>query len=125
MSRSALAALAVVVALAASVAAHHSPVMFDRTATKTLVGTVVQFTWTNPHSAIQLDVKNESGGVERWGVELGSPQSMARNGWRSNIIKPGDVVTVVVNPLKSGEFGGIFVSLTLPDGRKLGGRAVE
>ena len=125
MSRSALAALVVVVALAVSVAAHHSPVMFDRTASKTLVGTVVQFTWTNPHSAIQLDVPNESGGVDRWGVELGSPQSMARNGWRSNIIKPGDKVTVVVNPLKSGEFGGIFVSLTLPDGRKLGGRAVE
>lgn len=125
MSRTVLASLALVAALAASVAAHHSPVMFDRTATKTLVGTVVQFTWTNPHSAIQLDVRNESGGVDRWGVELGSPQSMARNGWRSNIIKPGDTVTVVVNPLKSGEFGGIFVSLTLPDGRKLGGRAVE
>ena len=125
MSRTALASLALVVALAASVAAHHSPVMFDRTATKTLIGTVVQFTWTNPHSAIQLDVRNESGGVDRWGVELGSPQSMARNGWRSNIIKPGDMVTVVVNPLKSGEFGGIFVSMTLPDGRKLGGRAVE
>jgi hypothetical protein len=125
MSRTALASLALAVAFAASVAAHHSPVMFDRTATKTLVGTVVQFTWTNPHSAIQLDVRNESGGVDRWGVELGSPQSMARNGWRSNIIKPGDTVTVVVNPLKSGEFGGIFVSLTLPDGRRLGGRAVE
>ena len=125
MSRSALASLVLVFALAASAAAHHSPVMFDRTATKTLVGTVVQFTWTNPHSAIQLDVRNESGGVDRWGVELGSPQSMARNGWRSNIIKPGDTITVVVNPLKSGEFGGIFVSLTLPDGRKLGGRAVE
>ena len=125
MSRTALASLALVVALAATGAAHHSPVMFDRTATKTLIGTVVQFTWTNPHSAIQLDVRNESGGVDRWGVELGSPQSMARNGWRSNIIKPGDMVTVVVNPLKSGEFGGIFVSMTLPDGRKLGGRAVE
>ena len=125
MARTVLASLALVVALAASVAAHHSPVMFDRTATKTLVGTVVQFTWTNPHSAIQLDVPNERGGVDRWGVELGSPQSMARNGWRSNIIKPGDMVTVVVNPLKSGEFGGIFVSLTLPDGRRLGGRAVE
>ena len=125
MSRPILASLALVAALAATAGAHHSPVMFDRTVTKTIVGTVVQFTWTNPHSAIQLDVKNESGGVDRWGVELGSPQSMARNGWRSNIIKPGDTVTVVVNPLKSGEFGGIFVSLTLPDGRKLGGRAVE
>lgn len=125
MTRSLFAVLALVAALVASAAAHHSPVMFDRTVTKTIVGTVVRFTWTNPHSAILLDVPNESGGVDRWGVELGSPQSMARNGWRSNIIKAGDKVTVVVNPLKSGEFGGIFVSLTLPDGRTLGGRAVE
>ena len=125
MSRTLFTSLTLVVALAASMAAHHSPVMFDRTVTKTIVGTVVRFTWTNPHSAIQLDVPNESGGMDRWGVELGSPQSMARNGWRSNIIKAGDKVTVVVNPLKSGEFGGIFVSLTLPDGRTLGGRAVE
>jgi hypothetical protein len=125
MSRTLFTSLTLVVALAASTAAHHSPVMFDRTVTKTIVGTVVKFTWTNPHSAIQLDVPNDSGGVDRWGVELGSPQSMARNGWRSNIIKAGDKVTVVVNPLKSGEFGGIFVSLTLPDGRTLGGRAVE
>jgi len=125
MSRTLFTSLTLVVALAASMAAHHSPVMFDRTVTKTIVGTVVKFTWTNPHSAIQLDVPNDSGGVDRWGVELGSPQSMARNGWRSNIIKAGDKVTVVVNPLKSGEFGGIFVSLTLPDGRTLGGRAVE
>ena len=125
MPRSALASLVLVAALAMPVGAHHSPVMFDRTVSKTIVGTVVRFTWTNPHSSIQLDVPNDSGGVDRWGVELGSPQSMARNGWRSNIIKPGDTVTVVVNPLKSGELGGIFVSLTLPDGRKLGGRAVE
>ena len=125
MPRSAFVSIALVLALAAAAGAHHSPVMFDRTVSKTIVGTVVRFTWTNPHSSIQLDVANESGGVDRWGVELGSPQSMARNGWRSNIIKAGDTVTVVVNPLKSGEFGGIFVSMTLPDGRKLGGRAVE
>jgi uncharacterized protein DUF6152 len=115
----------IVMVAVASVAAHHSPVMFDRSVSKTLVGTVVQFTWTNPHSSIQLDVANGSGGVDRWGVELGSPQSMARNGWRSNLIKAGDKVTVTVNPLKSGEFGGIFVSIELADGRKLGGRATD
>ena len=110
---------------AVAVAAHHSPVLFDRAVTKTLVGTVVEFTWTNPHSSIQLDVPNASGALERWGVELGSPQSMARTGWKSSILKPGDKVTVVVNPLKSGEPGGIFVSLVLADGRKLGGRATD
>ena len=125
MKRAFLACVALVVLAALPVAAHHSPVMFDRSVSKTLVGTVVQFTWTNPHSSIQLDVPNESGGVDRWGVELGSPQSMARNGWRSNLLKAGDKVTVVVNPLKSGEFGGIFVSIELADGRKLGGRATD
>jgi hypothetical protein len=125
MIRSIVVCVAVVLAVTASLTAHHSPVMFDRSVQKTLVGSVVEFAWTNPHSSIQLDVPNAGGGVDRWGVELGSPQSMARNGWRSSIIRPGDKVTVVVNPLKSGEFGGIFVSITLPDGRKLGGNAVN
>ncbi len=108
-----------------SLVAHHSPVMFDRTVNKVLVGTVVEFAWTNPHSSIQLDVPNESGGVDRWGVEMGSPNSMVKVGWRSTLVKTGDKVTVVVNPLKSGEHGGIFVSITLADGRKLGGRATD
>jgi hypothetical protein len=115
----------VIAALTVSLSAHHSPVMFDRSVRKTLVGTVVEFAWTNPHASIQLDVPNESGGTDRWGVELGSPNSMVRTGWRSSILKPGDKVTVVVNPLKSGEFGGIFVSITLADGRTLGGNAVN
>jgi hypothetical protein len=125
MKRSLIACLVVMVAAAASAAAHHSPVMFDRAVTRTLVGTVVEFAWMNPHSSIQLDVPNDKGGTDRWGVELGSPQSMVRGGWRSSTLKPGDKVTVVVNPLKSGEFGGIFVSLTLADGRKLGGRPTD
>jgi len=107
-----------------SIAAHHSPVMFDMQKTQTLEGTVVEFAWTNPHSSIQLDVAT-SAGVERWGVEMGSPNSMVKAGWKSNIVKPGDKVSVAVHPLKSGEHGGIFMSITLADGRKLGGRAAE
>jgi hypothetical protein len=126
MNRSRVVSVAIGVALATvAAAAHHSPVMFDRTVTKTLVGTVVEFAWTNPHASIQLDVPKEGGGTERWGVELGSPNSMVRNGWRASTLKPGDKVTVVVNPLKSGEPGGIFVSVLLADGRKLGGRATD
>jgi hypothetical protein len=126
MTRSTLSCIVVLVAVAAgSLAAHHSPVMFDRSVRKTLVGTVVEFAWMNPHASIQLDVPNEKGGTDRWGVELGSPNSMAKAGWRSTVLKPGDKVTVVVNPLKSGEFGGIFVSLALADGRTLGGRATD
>jgi hypothetical protein len=126
MNRSTLSCVAAFVALATiSLSAHHSPVMFDRSVRKTLVGTVVEFAWMNPHASIQLDVPKDGGGTDRWGVELGSPNSMVRNGWRSSLLKPGDKVTVVVNPLKSGELGGIFVSITLADGRTLGGNAVN
>ena len=126
MKRALLACLALVVTIAGgSLLAHHSPVMFDRTVKKTLVGKVVEFAWTNPHSSIQLDVPGPNGSVERWGVEMGSPNSMAKAGWKSTLLKPGDTVTVVVNPLKSGEPGGIFVSITLADGRTLGGRATD
>jgi len=118
-------ASAVAVILAGvALAAHHSPVMFDMTKTQTLEGTVVEFAWSNPHSSIQLDVQTPTG-VVRWGVEMGSPNSMVKAGWKSTIIKAGDKVSVNVHPLKSGEPGGIFMSITLPDGRKLGGRAAE
>jgi len=113
-----------VLTFSVSLAAHHSPVMFDMAKTQTLEGTVVEFAWTNPHSSIQLDVQTPAG-VERWGVEMGSPNSMVKAGWKSTIVKPGDKVTVAVHPLKSGEHGGIFMSITLADGRKLGGRAAE
>lgn len=119
-----LAAAFGVLFLGAAISAHHSPVMFDMAKTQTLEGTVVEFAWTNPHSSIQLDVQTP-GGVERWGVEMGSPNSMVKAGWKSNIIKAGDKVTVAVHPLKSGEHGGIFMSITLSDGRRLGGRAAE
>ena len=119
-----LAAAFGVLLFGAALSAHHSPVMFDMAKTQTLEGTVVDFQWTNPHSSIQLDVATASG-VERWGVEMGSPNSMVKGGWRNNSVKAGDNVTVAVHPLKSGEHGGIFMSITLADGRRLGGRPAE
>jgi len=68
MTRSLAVGIGIVVTLAAgSLAAHHSPVLFDRSIKKTLVGTVVEFVWVNPHASIQLDVVNDSGATERWG----------------------------------------------------------
>jgi hypothetical protein len=111
--------------VSASLSAHHSPVLFDMTTQVTIEGKVVEFTWTNPHSSIQLDVPNANGAVDRWGVEMGSPTSLVKAGWKSTTVKYGDHIKAVVRPLKSGEHGGLFVSVTLDDGRTLGGRAVQ
>jgi len=112
-------ACALTCALTTPVVAHHSPAAFDRTKQVTLVGTVKEFRWQNPHTWIEVLVPNGKGEEVLWGVELTSPTYLVRAGWKSNTIKPGDKVTVVGNPVRSGEPSAIFVSLTLDDGRTL------
>ena len=97
--------------------AHHSYAMFDREKQLSLVGTVKQFKWSNPHAWMEVYVPNDQGGTDLWGIEMNSPNNLARVGFRSNMVKPGDKVTVVIHPLRSGEKGGSFMSVTLPDGR--------
>jgi len=114
-----------VLLVAGSALAHHSPVQFDRTKRVTITGTVKEFNWTNPHASIQLLVPNGKGVAETWGVEMNSPNNLVKQGWKSNILKFGDKVSVVVNPLRTGEHGGIFVSIKLADGRVLGDKWTE
>ena len=100
--------------------AHHSFAMFDQSKALTLKGTVREFQWTNPHAWIHLDVPNQAGGVDTWQVELNSPNNLKRQGWKSTSLKVGDAVTLLLNPLKDGTKGGLFVAVTLPDGSVLG-----
>jgi len=106
--------------MAPSLAAHHSPAAFEAQKTVTLVGTVKEFRWQNPHTWIEMMVPNEKGQEVLWAIELTSPTYLVRSGWKSTTLKPGDKVTVVGRPLKSGEPGSaIFTSVTLADGRTL------
>src|SRR6187399_1083404 len=128
-----LATLAVIAGLTATTLAHHSPAAFEAQKTVTLVGTVKEFRWQNPHSWIEMMVPNDKGQEVLWAVELTSPTYLVKGGWKSNTLKPGDKVTVVGRPLKTGEPGSaIFTSVTLADGRtlterpaRLGGPAPE
>jgi Family of unknown function (DUF6152) len=100
--------------------AHHSPAVFDQSKEVEIEGIVTEFTWANPHSWIHLDVTNDAGTIEHWSVEMNPPTYLVRGGWRSNTLKPGDRVTVVIHPLRTEEKAGQYVAITLPDGRVLG-----
>jgi hypothetical protein len=115
-------AAGMLLALASEAPAHHSFAMFDQTKTVVLKGTVNAFQWTNPHAVIFLDVRNEKGEVDTWLLSMNSPNNLRRRGWRSDTLKAGDKVTIVMYPLREGEVGkgGMFVSVTLPDGTVLG-----
>ena len=104
--------------LAAPAFAHHSFAMFDSSKQVTLVGTVKEFQWTNPHTWVQLNVPT-SGKVVEWSIEGGSPNGLARRGWKSSSLKPGDKVTIVVSPMKDGSNGGSLKTVTLADGKVL------
>lgn len=110
----ALAALAV----AAPASAHHSFAMFDQKKVMTLEGTVTQFQWTNPHSFIEIDVPGSSKPTH-WSIELNSPNNLKRQGWSRSSLKTGDKVTLRMNPLRSGEKGGLFLDVRLANGKVL------
>jgi len=98
--------------------AHHSFAMFDTAKEVTLAGTVKDFQWTNPHSWLQLDVPRGAASVE-YSIEMGSPNTMSRHGWHRSTFKPGDKVTVTINPMRDGSTGGSLISAIDRDGKRL------
>jgi hypothetical protein len=112
---------ALVVAFSAPAFVHHSGAMFDAEKVITINGTVTEFSWTNPHASFRVDVPNASGKLESWAIEMNSPNNLVHEGWKRSSIKPGDKVSVQVNPLRDGRPGGRYIGITLADGKHLGG----
>jgi hypothetical protein len=114
----ALAALGLSAALAATASAHHSYAVFDGTKKVEVQGTVKEWQFTNPHTWLQVMVV-ENGAPVEYSIEGSSVNTLARRGWNPKTFKPGDKVTVLMNPLRDGGKGGSFILATLADGRVL------
>jgi hypothetical protein len=100
--------------------AHHSYSAFDMAGQRVITGTIKKMDWTNPHTWIWIDVANEQGVVETWGIEGMSPNYLERRGWSRNTIKVGDKLSITFHPLKNGDKGGSFQSAQRPNGEVLG-----
>ena len=111
---------AVSLLVAGPASAHHSGAMFDSSKELTLVGTIKEFQWTNPHSWVQVLVPDARGKVVEWSLEMSGTSGLYRRGWRASSLKPGDKVTIVTNPMRNGSPAGNVRSVTMADGRKLG-----
>lgn len=97
--------------------AHHGAASFDIAAEITLKGTVTEWTWFNPHCFLKFDVKGEDGTSKSWAVEAGNPTDMTKRGWARTSFKPGDEVTVTLQPVKTGAPVGRIRAVVLADGR--------
>ena len=107
---------------AATAWAHHSfAAAFDMNKPVTVKGTIVQIRLENPHSWFFLDVKDESGKVERWAFEAGTPSGMVLNGFKPNIIKKGVEVTIKGFHAKDpSQNAGMLRELVMADGTVYG-----
>jgi hypothetical protein len=103
--------------------AHHSPAMFDFGKQTSVTGTVREFQWTNPHSYIQLTVKDAKGREQEWSFEMGAPLYLYNHGWRPRTLKSGDVISIKYAPLRPGTKkvnGGLAIEVSDATGKPFG-----
>ena len=90
-----------------SAPAHHGGAAYDGGTTVEVVGKVTRFEFVNPHVLIYAAVTDASGDAVEWSGELTSPNRLARSErstikWHKDIFQPGDDITLIGNPARSG-----------------------
>jgi hypothetical protein len=80
-------------ALPASVSAHHSHANIDQTDVRVFRGVVVKYAWNMPHVYMKVAAANPEGKVVTYSIEMQSPPPMAQFGWTKNSFSKGDHIT--------------------------------
>jgi hypothetical protein len=117
-----VASLAALLAAGTPLSAHHGDAAYSATPHEMKGCVVTEFSWMNPHSLIKFDYKTETGELQHWTMEIGSPPSMALLGWSRTTLRAGDVITAYVYQAKSGVPVGRTNKVILADGTVLADR---
>jgi hypothetical protein len=114
------AAIGFILATGTAIAHHSFAAEFDAGKPLTLNGVVTKIEWMNPHTYFYLDVTGADGAVANWGMEMGSPNGLMRQGWTRNTLKVGDVVTVEGSQAKDRtNIGNARVVILAATGKRL------
>ena len=96
--RSTILGIAIALGFTAPALPHHSTANFDFTKSETVSGTVQYFSFTNPHSFIDLQVPDADGAQQAYKIFTVARVVMMRSGWAVEDLKAGDKVTITGNP---------------------------
>jgi len=103
---------------AVPVSAHHSwPVSYSQLVT--VKGTVTEFTWSNPHPMITIEVRTNDGATEKWLIGGPAINRMEANGWNKDTVKPGDVITGIGYQFADGQKIVRMERAVLADGKEI------
>ena len=100
--------------------AHHGSAAFDSGKTLVLKGTVKEWLYSNPHCLLRLEVTDASGTIVTWIGEGQAPHTIFPAGYRKDSFKPGDQVTVTLEPAKEDRPLGRILASVLANGKTLG-----
>jgi hypothetical protein len=100
--------------------AHHSFASYEAKQQIKFTGKVTSFEWANPHVYIEMDAPDGSGQMRHWLIECANPGILNRVGWKWNMIREGDEISVIVSPLRNGEPGALLKAVRLADGATYG-----
>ena len=115
----AMTAVGVVLAAVPTGAHHSNAAMYDAEKRIVLKGEVTRVQWTNPHSYLYLDVKDASGKVVNWALEGFPPNTLLRTGWKTSMLKTGDLLSVEGAVARDGSNHLLAREITLPGAQKL------
>ena len=87
----------------------------------TVEGVVTEFLLVNPHARIYLDATTPAGDTVTWMAEGEAASVLRRQNWTDEILKKGEFISIVGNPALDGRDQVEWKSITLSDGRVLGG----
>jgi uncharacterized protein DUF6152 len=99
--------------------AHHGNVAYENKIVEFKQATITKFLWSNPHSLIDFDVKDDKGSVVHWVCETASPEALKLIGWSKSSLAPGDVITIYMYVAKNGNPAGRLNKIVLSDGSTL------
>ena len=100
--------------------AHHGGAAFDIGKTVVLKGTVKEWLYSNPHCLLRLEITDANGKIVVWIAEGQAPNTIFPAGYRKDSFKPGDQVTVTVEPAKENRQMGRILEAVLANGTTLG-----
>jgi hypothetical protein len=97
-----------VLAASAPTWAHHGSAAYDMQKPITGKATVTDLRWSNPHVILGFDMKDESGAVKNWHIEMPNPVFLERAGWTKESLKAGDEITITFHAAKNGQPNGVI-----------------
>jgi Family of unknown function (DUF6152) len=107
--------LAGALGIAGTALAHHSFAQFDSSKQTIVEGRITNWSYSSPHSWMYLEALDENGQMQKWSFEGAAPIHAARQGVTGNTFKKGELVRVVMSPIRDGRRAGALCFVVKED----------